>query len=219
MSSTHLPLIKKIFKRYFFSTSNEIIEKDSQKFIYHSKLLSFEDTIYSGYWQSYKYFEGVDSEIKKKLVFPTIQDEKNISTLRAINEKESVSIHVRRGDYVNHPKFGGICEKEYYFKAIKQIIERVKKPSFFIFSNDIEWCKKNLDLHEGVYVNWNENELSYIDLQLMASCKHNIIANSSFSWWGGYLNPNVNKIVIHPKRWTNINDKVDLFLPNWIAIS
>lgn len=102
------------------------------------------------------------------------------------------------GDYVNHPIHGGICTLEYYKKAIEIIRNNIAEPAFFIFSNDIDWCRNNLPLESATYITGNNGGNSYKDMHLMSLCKHNIIANSSFSWCGAWLNSNQNKIVIAP---------------------
>ncbi len=124
------------------------------------------------------------------------------------------------GDYVNHPIHGGICTMDYYQQAIDIMKSKIVNPKFFIFSNDIEWCHSHLKLADAVYITGNKGENSYRDMQLMSMCKHNIIANSSFSWWGAWLNNNPDKIVIAPAKWFNdpkINTR-DLIPDDWIKI-
>jgi hypothetical protein len=118
--------------------------------------------------------------------------------------------------------FWGGCNLDYYNKAIKIIINKVENPIFFIFSDDINWCKENIKIkdHEIIYVDWNVGDNSYIDMQLMSTCKHNIMANSSFSWWSAWLNKNKDKIVISPYKWFNSDDMdcSDLIPESWIRI-
>lgn len=162
-----------------------------------------------GTFQSHKYFEDIKEEIKKVYTFPIIkeEDEKNFKVLEDIKDSESVSIHIRRGDYLK-PQWDylNICDYDYYKNALNFIKNKLenKDLKFFIFSDDIPWCKENLDFlkdFETNYVDWNKKENSYKDMQLMSECKHNIISNSTFSWWGAYLNKNPNKIVVAPKYW------------------
>lgn len=172
-----------------------------------------------GYWQSENFFAEFKTQIRNDFIFPRI-DNKNSNILEQIKRYNSISIHVRMGDYVDHPIHGGICTVEYYLKAIKLICSLVYNPQFFIFSNDIEWCKNNLNLENAFYVSGNDSEESFRDMQLMSLCQHNIIANSSFSWWGAWLNNNQNKIVIAPQKWFNdpkINTK-DLIPDGWYKI-
>ena len=133
----------------------------------------------------------------------------------------SVGIHIRRGDYLNHPVYKDICTYEYYAKAIALIQEKIKNPVFYIFSNDILWCKNNIEkLISGckvVYVDWNKGEDSYCDMQLLMACKTLIIANSSFSWWAAYLNAR-NPWVIAPKKWKNKRETFSYQLEDWTKI-
>lgn len=176
----------------------------------------------TGWWQSEKFFKDIEKEIRKDFTFPKIKDEKNKEIENIISKTNSVSIHIRRGDYIKDKGLGGLTPLKYYQKGIDYIRNKVKDPVYFIFSNDIEWCKKNLKIKGQIYyVDWNKNEENYKDMQLMSLCKHNIIANSSFSWWGAWLNNNPNKIVIAPEKWFNDCLKMDysnIVPKNWIKI-
>jgi hypothetical protein len=135
----------------------------------------------------------------------------------------SVSIHIRCGDYLS-PKYisiyGGICTIEYYKRAISYILQTVDNPVFFIFSDDIEWTKDNITINNAIFVSNNKGINSFLDMYLMSICKHNIIANSSFSWWGAYLNKNKNKKVIMPNRWFNSKlPDPNVFDSKWIKLS
>lgn len=178
--------------------------------------------IYEGYWQSEKYFKLIEDEIRKIFSFPEL-DGKNKEIEKKIVNEESIAIHVRRGDYINHPTLGGLVTREYYTKAMDYMEKYIQNPKYYIFSDDIEWCKKELDLdkREVIFINHNKGEESYKDMQLMSLCKHNIIPNSSFSWWGAWLNKNPNKIVIAPKRWFTKKSGyryVDIVPESWIKI-
>lgn len=121
----------------------------------------------------------------------------------------SVSLHVRRGDYVRNSRTNathGVCSIEYYQSAIEYILERVKHPILYVFSDDIEWVKQNLRTHLPTeYIDHNQGAASHFDMRLMSLCRHHVIANSSFSWWGAWLNPDPNKIVIAPRKWFAAN--------------
>ncbi|MFA7284753.1 MAG: alpha-1,2-fucosyltransferase, partial [Candidatus Absconditabacterales bacterium] len=120
--------------------------------------------------------------------------------VREMEQTNSIGLHVRRGDYVGSA-LGGICDKTYYENAIEFIKSKVQNPTFFIFSNDIQRCKDNLKTGDkSHFIDGNKGENAYKDMVLMSHCKHNIIANSSFSWWGARLNNNPEKIVIAPMR-------------------
>ena len=137
-----------------------------------------------------------------------------------IENSNAVSIHVRRGDYLyNQDMYVDLCSTEYYERAIRYICERVDMPSFFVFSDDINWCKQRFDEIDRriLYID-NGNYSPYDDLQLMSLCQHNIIANSSFSWWGAWLNENKDKIVVAPNQWTKTHRNVDIVGRGWVKI-
>lgn len=174
---------------------------------------------YDGYWQHEEYFKDIRGIIIKAFAFPAFRDDKNKKILDLIEHQNSVSIHVRRGDYLNHPYFKGICGVDYYRVAITYMMKKVKPEVFLVFSNDVKWCEQKLQMYfEGVrviYVDWNKGENSYKDMQLMSCCKHNIIANSSFSWWGAWLNSNPKKVVVAPQKWMNMEMKKDPICDSW----
>lgn len=175
---------------------------------------------YWGYWQNIKYFQEISDQIRSAFVFKRQMSDKNLYIKELIENSMSVSIHVRRGDYVGHSVLGGICDEDYYRRAIQCIEKSTHDATYFIFSNEINWCKEKLNLPNCHYVDWNKDNDSYVDMQLMSLCKHNIIANSSFSWWGAWLNKNSEKIVISPSRWFNEGDydMSDLIPAEWICI-
>lgn len=175
-------------------------------FNYNPSILPEKSWYIEGYFQSEQYFLEYENDIRKNFEFIIPPSEKNKETIQHINSIDSVSIHIRRWDYVsnkNTNQFHGTCGLDYYKKAIKYIQKEVQSPTFFIFSDDIDWVKDNLIIeeHNSEYIDWNDAETNYEDMRLMSHCKHNIIANSSFSWWGAWLNKNPNKIVIAPKKW------------------
>ncbi|GAB6013277.1 alpha-1,2-fucosyltransferase [Viscerimonas tarda] len=164
-----------------------------------------DNTILAGYFQNEIYFKSIEPAIRADFRFKNALKGRNAELVEEIASKaEAVSIHIRRGDYVTDPTTSlAICSIDYYSKAIEYIAERLINPHFFVFSDDMEWVKNNIDFkdYSFILVNWNTGEDSYIDMQLMSLCRHNIIANSSFSWWGAWLNNNPQKIVIAPKQW------------------
>lgn len=177
-------------------------------------------------WDNYTFLNDIYDLLHKTFKFPNFNSEKNIKINRLIQNSNSVSIHIRRGDYINNSKWrsilGDICDLAYYKSSIQLINESLKKPVFFIFSDDIKWVKENLILDNCFFIDWNYNDQSYLDMQLMASCKHNIIANSTFSLMAAWLNINPNKIVIGPSKWRNyFNDKTaqKFMCYNWKIIS
>lgn len=198
-----------------------IVEPNS---IFFPEILEIKNSCYlNGNWQSEKYFIDIADIVRKEFSLKNKLSEKASVFLNEIKSTESpVSIHIRRGDYISNKKtnsFHGTCSPDYYKKATDIIEKTVTSPKYFIFSDDIEWVEKNLKLNfPTVYVSGN-NIPDYEEMVLMSKCKHNIIANSSFSWWGAWLNNNPNKIVIAPKKWFNTNTNTkDLIPENWITI-
>ncbi len=176
---------------------------------------------YEGSWQNEKYFKECSDEIRKAFTFKQQLGDKNEELLNAINATESVSIHVRRGDYLSDPTYQGICDLPYYKNAIQYIKEHIKAPHFYIFSNDAKWCEEFIAplCEDYTIIDWNGGIKSWADMQLMSLCNHNIVAHSSFSWWAAWLNNHDNKIVVSPKGWFNRADVTDSpQLEDWILI-
>lgn len=177
-----------------------------------------------GYWQSERYFSNVAEIIRSDYTFRHPLSRYNHELAQKIKTVNSISLHVRRGDYVTNHKtqsVHGLCSLNYYATAIRRLAARVEKPHFFVFSDDIAWALKNLNVgFPCEYVGHNRDVESYRDMQLMSLCKHNIIANSSFSWWGAWLNNNPGKIVISPQSWfrNSNNSLCDLFPASWIVV-
>jgi hypothetical protein len=175
-----------------------------------------------GYWQNEKYFIEMEDIIRKDFIFKEPLSQNNKIIAQHIASVNAVSLHIRRGDYVTNKKnsFIGLCQIDYYKKAIEIIKHNTFKPIFFVFSDDIPWAKENLsDILNINFVDNNKKNESYNDMRLMSLCRHNIIANSSFSWWGAWLNSFNDKIIIAPKKWF-INDsyKTNVVPKNWIKI-
>lgn len=148
------------------------------------------------------------------------QSKENILVLEKIRETQSVFIHVRRGDYLSpkyKKRFEGTCPLEYYRNAIHYINTNIQKTTFFVFSDDMSWAKKNLPLKSSYFVDWNCGENSPLDMYLMSQCKFAIIANSTFSFWGAYLGVDKH-IVIYPHKWYNNQPSPNIFPTNWIEM-
>lgn len=176
-----------------------------------------------GYWQSEKYFINEQDAIRKDFVFKESLSNANKRLAADIAKVNAVSLHVRRGDYIKNKKnsFIGSCSIDYYKKAIEIMKAKITKPIFFVFSDDLVWAKKNLPSSLGAtFVEHNRKKESYNDMRLMSFCKNNIISNSTYSWWGAWLNINNNKTVIAPKKWfADKSYKVsDLIPKDWIKV-
>ncbi len=218
------PLAKKILLRSQFARlrgQSFIVEPH---FNYWPEFFELKRDCYLyGYWQSERYFKNIETIIRQDFSFKQPLNEFNQQIATDIAKMESVSLHVRRGDYVNDPKTTathGICSISYYVNAINYIANQINNPVFYIFSDDIDWVKKNLQINfPHTYIAHNRGVESYNDMHLMSLCKHHIIANSSFSWWGAWLNPSPNKLVIAPKNWfATETNTADLLPRNWIKL-
>lgn len=214
-------------KRYKRNDSFCIIEPNSwtiDKMEADFSIFELEKGYFEGYWQSAKYIGLVEKELRKDFKFADRMEEKLCRlSEKIIGSGNAVSIHIRRGDYltgINKRCYGNICTDEYYKKAIKYINDNVKDPVFYFFSNDIEWARNKYGYLKAVYI--SEKVFDYYedwyDMFLMSCCKHNIIANSTFSWWGAWLNQNKEKIVMAPKRWVNSCDYKDIYPKEWVQI-
>lgn len=158
--------------------------------------------VYMGYRQTEKYFKPIEDKVRKVFQFKKekLSDQTRAMAEKILAMKNPVSLHVRRGDYVgiSDTKTFGM---EYYDAAVKMMREKYDGGTIVVFSDDPEWAKTNLPYEDMVVVDWNKGEDSWQDMYLMSQCKYNIIANSSFSWWGAWLNENPDKQVIAPKKW------------------
>jgi len=179
------------------------------------------DRYYDGYWLHFEYFEDCVEEIKNVYTFKSPLNDRNRRILDKIRlAVNSVSIHVRRGDFLKSPLYTGICDVNYYQSAINYLLKIKQQCEFFVFSDDIEWCKKYIAPLFGencyYFIDWNNGNDSPIDMQLMAECQNNIIANSTFSWWAAFLNNTPNKIVCSPRKWLKSNVTRPVQMPSWI---
>jgi hypothetical protein len=179
------------------------------------------DNVYlSGYWQSEKYFAGVRDLLRGEFSFREDPSARAVEILREIKSTNSICVHVRRGDFVTNP-LSGHYGVEYYKKGEEIILSKVNDPTFFVFSDDIDWCKANLNFKGPTsFVSDDFGSRKFRDdLRLMSACKHLIVANSSFSWWAAWLNENP-ETVIAPNKWvTDVSfDTSDLIPSGWIRI-
>lgn len=198
-------------------------------FCYNKKALALQTPVYiKGFFQSYKYFIGYEKLIRELFTFPLesldVVNEKLMATIKNTN---AIAIHIRRGDYINDlttQQYHGNCSVEYYLEAIALVATKVNDMKLFFFSDDSEWVKEQFESlpYPKIFVDHNAGESSWKDMLLMCSCKHNIIANSSFSWWAAWLNTNPQKMVVAPKKWfvkseADMNTS-DLIPPQWIRL-
>ena len=224
-------LLNKIFKRVRFEECNYLhLErlKEENKISYENEdkrfnLQQSSNIILSGYWQHFFYSDEIKNELRELYSFDIQQEKELINMAERLSKENSVSVHIRCGDYLQKENvllFGGICTYEYYQSAIQYIKDRVKCPRFYVFCNDINWVEEHMKMENIIYIDKNkfENYVDWYDMFLMTQCKHNIIANSSFSWWGAWLNQNSSKIVIAPKKWRNDRSLKNICPQKWIRL-
>lgn len=220
----NLSLINKIKKKLKLNYPKFYNEPE---FEYSSKVNVLKYPIYFiGYFQSFKYFVGFEDYVRELFVFPTNKlSQKNKDLIPVLKNKNTIAVHIRRGDYISDPvtnQFHGSCSLEYYTKAIAIVSKTIAQPTLVFFSDDYQWVKENFEFltADKIFVSHNIGGDSWVDMYLMSICSHNIIANSSFSWWGAWLNANPTKIVVAPKTWFQAK-KVDInsIIPKeWITI-
>jgi hypothetical protein len=205
-------------KFHLYSNPKIIIEKNVEIFDPNIINKTGNDSYLIGYWQNEKYFIDIGNTIRKDFAFKERLDSKNQKICDEIKQHNSCSIHVRRTDYLKYNDVE-ICNIDYYQKAIAKISSLENNPYFYIFSDDINWVKSNLKIkHPIIFIDHNIGSQAYKDMRLMSLCKHNIIANSSFSWWGAWLNKNVDKIVIGPRMWNKRYPSKNILPFKWIII-
>lgn len=218
----HLNKIIQGIRGIFFKPYQIIKEKN---FSFDPTILDCsEDAYLDGFWQSEKYFSSIAQIIREDLRLKTAIQGPLQEIAEQIQTTNSVSLHVRRGDYVLNPTttaYHGVCGTEWYESAVKIIDEKVNQPTYFIFSDDYAWAKENLQFQSpAVFIIPSPEGQECNDMHLMSLCKHNIIANSSFSWWGAWLNTNPEKIVIAPKNWfiAGPQNTQDLIPDSWLRV-
>lgn len=203
----------------------KLLKVKEKTFTFDENMLNVPDNaILDGYWFSYKYFDHIRDVLRKDFT-PRQIDERNQALLTQIKNTENpVAVHIRRGDYVSNPnanKFHGVLSLDYYREAVRLITDKMPNAQFYVFSDDASWVKEHFSfLKNPVFVDFNRDANNHMDIFLMSNCKHNIIANSGFSWWGAYLNDNKNKTVIAPETWflaKDMNAK-DVKPEGWISI-
>jgi hypothetical protein len=215
-SLKHANEYRLIFPVFCTDRPNHGVQIINFPFEYHDIKLPQNDVYIDGFFQSEKFFKHNRQHILEMFETPSFIKEIIDGKYPFIKNKRTSSLHIRRGDYVKHEQFHPLQSLEYYNNAIQILKE--KTDLFVVFSDDIPWCKENLNIDNIVYI---ENEKDYIELYLMSMCDNNVIANSSFSWWGAWLNKNENKIVIGPKKWFGPqikSDPKDIIPDNWIKL-
>lgn len=200
-------------------TCTLVNEHGEMEFTYKKELKLLDDAYFIGYWQHRKYFNSYSEILRDRFSFKKLKkDDINYSILREIQHVNSVSIHIRRGDYLQSSIHRALS-LDYYRQAISLIQSQVSAPIFFLFSDDKDFAKQHFNGNNIIIVSHNKGANSFRDMQLMSLCRHNIIANSTFSWWAAWLNANPKKIVVTPDKWfTREKDVSGLLLQGWKKI-
>lgn len=223
ITDAHMDLISRIKRKLFGRHSKEYIENTGS---FDPGVLEMEEGYLNGYFQSDKYF--TDEEVIARLRHEYQLVPENVFTspaswelYRQITQTESVSIHVRRGDYLEPgvvETFGGICDTEYYKRAIEKMLSMYPDAEFFVFTSDKEWCNENVSGERFHMVDTQEEDEDAVDLLLMSLCKHHILANSSYSWWSAWMNDDPSKTVLVPERWLNNKENNDIYTERMIRV-
>lgn len=231
MTDGFMDPVSRIRRKLFGRKSLEYMEKDCN---FDPEILNRDPAYLTGYFQSEKYFADIEEKVRRAFCFseriwegiPTQLLERIRSYEQQIKTAMAVSVHIRRGDYLqNEEAYGGICTEQYYKTAIEYVRKRQQDASFFVFTNDPdyagEWILKNFgqEKERFVLIEGTQEENGYLDLYLMSLCRHHILANSSFSWWGAYLNPSREKMVIVPHKWFGNQECRDIYMENMIRIA
>lgn len=216
-----MKLISRV-RRKLFGRKNKTVREEK---MYMPELYDMDDVYLYGYWACEKYYEDVIPLLQSKIYFPKSQDVRNQRCMEQMAKEESVSIHIRRTDYLSvadGARYMGICTDEYYEAAISYIRSHVQNPVFYIFSDDIEYVREHYASDDIRIVDWNTGKNSMYDMQLMSACKHNICANSTFSIWGARLNQNPDKLMIRPSRNDNYEtipmEQMKEYWKKWILL-
>ena len=212
---------KKVLEFLFFKT---ILERKQKSLDAFWKPYAWPFIYFKGFYQSERFFSDIEQEVRKAFAFDMSKasDRSVQMAARMDGDVNSVSLHVRRGDYLE-PKHwentGSVCQLPYYRNAIAEIKSRLKNPVFYVFSDDLEWVKENLPLDNAVYIDWNKGNDSWQDMMLMSHCRRHIICNSTFSWWGAWLDPHKDKTVIVPECWFRHVETPYIYPEGWIKVS
>jgi hypothetical protein len=203
-----------------------------ERYVYE-KTSQYDENIYNrctwncqlvGHWQSEKYFNECRKQLLKEFTFLPMTEERNLLVAELMAKTHSVAIHVRKGkDYMALPTEKSLCDMGYYRRAINYMREHVDNPRFFVFTDNKDWVARHFTNIDYTLIDWNPvvGRFNFRDMQLMSLAKHQIVANSTYSWWGGYLNRNPQKIVIAPDPWWTLEwyRDTDIVPDEWVKLN
>lgn len=229
LTDGNLNPLHRIRRKLFGRKSLEYQEADCN---FDEQVLQRDPAYLTGYFQSEKYFADIAEQVREAFSFSERiwdgLDEKLVKRIKSYKEQirntRAVALHIRRGDYLNVPEiYGGICTENYYAKAVSLMKERVPEAVFYVFSNDPVWAKSWVKQQENeknpmVVIEGAGEDTGYLDLMLMSECRHYILANSSFSWWGAWLGKAKDKCVIAPAVWQNGKAQEDIYTEQMIRL-
>lgn len=213
--------LRRVLPRAATESPRVVLEK---AFRFDASVLDAADGSYlEGYWQSDKYFSPVEERLRVEFSVRSPLGGRDLAIAEKMQEGNSVSVHVRRADYVSDPtRVLGTCDEGYYAQAFEYLGERIEQPKFFVFSDEPDWARTHLRIPlSKTFVCHNDARRNFEDLRLMSLCRHHVIANSTFSWWGAWLGANPSKIVVMPKRWfpdRDPDETTDIRPASWIAL-
>ena len=214
-------LVSRYVRKHFSQKKSEVVQKPKYYYAYDPSVLERKGDVYfEGLWGAVSYHATVRNTLQHVFAHP-VPNEQNATYIADMERENSVGIHIRRGDYLLTGAFRGLCNLDYYKAGIDKMMSDGLPHTFYIFSNDIEWCKENITPlvrnSKLTMVTCNTGKNSCWDMFLMTHCKDLIIANSTFSWWGAFLNNRGGRVVA-PNKWMNRNAEFDIWLPEWIKL-
>lgn len=214
--------LKKVVEFLFFKVILE--RKQNMETLEAFQCSYFWPLIYfKGFYQSERFFKAIEEEVRQAFRFDLGKANNYSKEMAAqiVKDEHAVSFHVRRGDYMEpkfYKRFGSVCQLSYYQQAAAKILEADPNAHFYIFSDDSNWVKEQLQLPSFTLVEGNKGNDSWQDMMLMSLCRHHVIANSTFSWWGAWLDSRPEKIVIAPQRWLGDCDMPYIIPESWVKI-
>ncbi|MEE1233059.1 MAG: alpha-1,2-fucosyltransferase [Phocaeicola sp.] len=215
--------VKKVIEFLFFQTILER-KQTSQEAFWKPRFWPL--VYFKGFYQSEDFFRDIKEDVRRAFTFDSSKavERSRMMALQIQNDSNAVSLHIRRGDYLQ-PKhweaIGRICQLSYYRNAIAEMEKQVSSPHYYVFSDDLDWVKENLPLTNATYIDWNRGADSWQDMMLMSCCRYHIICNSTFSWWGAWLDTHPEKVVVLPEQWTSQVDSRSFLSREgkWIQVS